>query len=295
MKKTNLFVSILLFMMVFLSLPLGIHADMGPKPSVRVTLKNLPDGEAYVTLLSETRTTGPHSAFDGEAFPSPEDYEEENYYETPYDVLLAFTTYSDADGYYFLQQTERHVEEEGEYIWGYYPPQKFKVLLYFPDEGRFVVSEAAERYAFHSYFTGRVSGNSISIRTSYDYKAEVIGLTMRIGITLLVELLLALLFFAKERKLLLPIAIFNVVTQILLNLWLAKINYQNGGLAFTLQYIGLEIAVTAIEAALLLIFAPRLARAAKRIRLRVILYAITANLASLLFGLWISDFFPTWF
>ena len=294
MKKRRIF-GIFLFMMVFLSLPLGIHADTGPKPSARVTLKNLPEGEAYVTLLSEVRSTGPHSAFGSETLLSPEEYEEENYYATPYAVWAALTTYSDADGYYFLQRTEQRISGEGEYIWGYYPPQKFKVLLYFPAEERFIVSEAAERYAFHSYFTCRVSGNTVSIQASYDYRAEAFGLAARIGITLLSELLLALLFFMREWRLLLPIAAFNVATQILLYLWLSGIYYQSGGLAFALQYIGIEIAVTVIEGVLLLFLAPRLAKKKERIRLRSIVYVVAANLLSLLLGLRISEIFPNLF
>jgi hypothetical protein len=80
-----------------------------------------------------------------------------------------------------------------------------------------------------------------------------------------------------------------------LNLWLSGIYYQSGGLAFALQYIGIEIAVTVIEGVLLLFLAPRLAKKKERIRLRSIVYVVAANLLSLLLGLRISEIFPNLF
>ena len=42
------------------------HADTGPKPSVRITFTGLGDRLCYGTLLSETKSTGPASIWNGE-------------------------------------------------------------------------------------------------------------------------------------------------------------------------------------------------------------------------------------
>ncbi len=295
MKKRRFFACFLLVFVLSFAFSIVASADTGPKPSVRITVKGLCE-PAYATLLSEQKSTGPHSAWDGSEETAMHDKNEDFPYDTPYDIWEAFTGYEDADGYYFLQMTERRVEANGECAWVYYPPERFKLLLYFPESDSFAVSGIYERYAFHSYFTVTVgeADASLSLVKSYDYMAETVGLLARIGITLFVELLLALLFFRKEKKLLLPIAVFNVATQILLNLLLARISYKNGALAFMLRYIGCELLVTVIETLLLCFLAPRLSQR-PGVQRRAILYAFSANLSSLLLGLWISLYLPSLF
>lgn len=52
--------------MAFLS-PMTAKADTGPKPSVTVTIDGVEEGVLYyATLLSEARSTGPATAYDGE-------------------------------------------------------------------------------------------------------------------------------------------------------------------------------------------------------------------------------------
>ena len=286
MKKRRFLACFLLVFVISFAFSVVASADTGPKPSVRITIQGLSE-PAYATLLSERKSTGPHSAWDGSEEMAIHDSN------TPYDIWEAFVTYEDADGYYFLQQTEQRVKANGECAWVYYPPERFKLLLYFPESDTFAVSAIYDRYAFHSYFTATVdeADASLSLVKSYDYMAETVGLLARIGITLLIELLLALFFFMKEKKLLLPIAVFNVATQILLNLLLAWIGYKNGELAFMLRYIGCEILVTVIEVLLLCFLAPRLSQR-PGVQRRAILYAVLANLSSLFLGLWISLYLP---
>ncbi len=57
---------ILCFILSFSIFPLTARADTGPKPSVRITFKNMGDEVCYGTLLSETDSTGPASAWDGD-------------------------------------------------------------------------------------------------------------------------------------------------------------------------------------------------------------------------------------
>lgn len=294
MKTSNKIRSIIFaFSFLFLLSPITALADSGPKPSMRITVGEECVG-AYATLLSEKESTGPHAAWDGTEENAYHDKNQTYGWGTPYDIWEAFVTYEDADGFYYLQSTERKISDAGEYIWGYYPPERFKLLLYFPESDSYLVSGIYERYAFHSYFSASVSACGLSLVRSYDYTAEVIGLAARIVITLTAEILLALLFFPKEGRMLLPIALINVVTQLLLNLALAKTGYMNGARAFVLRYINLELLVTAAEAAVLFFLAP-LRSSCERPRMRAVLYAVVANACSFALGYAVSLLIPKLF
>ncbi|MBQ6931001.1 MAG: hypothetical protein IJN38_02630 [Clostridia bacterium] len=124
-------------------------ADTGPKPSVVIELVGLDGRECYGTLLSYHESYGPNRAW-------KEGEEMYAYHEDDPGIWRKFVDYKDSDGYYFLQQFWNCTENEG-FKWGYYPPDPFKLLLYFPETDTFAVTPIYERYAFDSYYTVDVS------------------------------------------------------------------------------------------------------------------------------------------
>ena len=56
---------ILCAMLAVLVFPIRASADMGPKPSVRISFENMGDELCYGTLLSEVSSTGPYTVYDG--------------------------------------------------------------------------------------------------------------------------------------------------------------------------------------------------------------------------------------
>ena len=146
----------LLFYMIFAvtALPITAKADMGPKPSVRIQFKNMGDDLCYGTLLSKEKCTGPAQVWDGTV------RNEQLYYDLDRSIWKSFVDYKDPDGYYFLQRGWT-VSETGEIAWTYYPPQDFKILLYYPETGIFVSSGSYERYAFDTYYTVDMEGVQI--------------------------------------------------------------------------------------------------------------------------------------
>ncbi len=124
-------------------------ADTGPKPSVVIELVGLDGKECYGTLLSSRESYGPNRAWrEGEEMYA--------YHEDDPDIWRKFVDYKDTDGYFFLQQFWNCTEENG-FKWGYYPPDPFKLLLYFPESDTFAVTPVYEQYAFDSYYTVDVS------------------------------------------------------------------------------------------------------------------------------------------
>ncbi len=268
--------------------PINANADTGPKPSVRIVFENMGEQDCYGTLLSKYRSTGPASAWDGE---------EDSVYLNGLDreIWEAFVNYEDGDGYYFLQ-TAWHCSETKQLNWTYYPPDSFKILLYYPESDTFVSSGIYERYAFDSYFTVTMEGMEggqilLTAQKSYDYTWELFSLVCRILITVLLEIGIALLFGFRGRKLLLTILGVNVVTQVTLNVILNVINYHQGFLAFLLGYFFLEFLVFVIETIAYAFLFKRVA--AQRIAFsKIVLYSLLANLASFAGGFVIVRFVP---
>lgn len=299
MKTRKILLSLLLCVVCILSLvPFPAGADTGPKPSVRITFRNMGDQLCYGTLLSKEPSTGPASAWDGD---------EEHIYNYGYDMEIwrAFVEYQDTDGFYFLQEVWQ-VNETGELAWTYYPPSPFKILLYYPETGTFVVSGVYERYAFDSYFTVDMEGVQIgsveqepvpgssdllTAQRSYNYGWELVSLLARIVITILVELAVALLFGFREKKQLLLLAGVNTVTQVLLNVLLNIINYRSGPLSFILNYILFELIVFAVEAVLYCLLMNRVSQRKSKSWLYVV-YALVANGVSFGVGLVLAQVIP---
>lgn len=256
--------------------PMKASADTGPKPSVRVTFENMGDELCYGTLLSKTPSTGPAEAWDGT--------EDGKYFFNGADetVWRAFVEFKDEDGFYFLQWFWR-ADEKKTLNWRYYPPQTFKILLYYPDRatesgaadnsaggatrdskttaasGAFCVSDVLERYAFHSYYfvdmrnvqsetIGTIA--KISATQGYDYSAEILGFFVRFIITLGVETLLALAFGLRTKRAFLTVLAANGATQVALNILLNVQMHFNNVYGVLPLYFFAELFVFVAEAAL---------------------------------------------
>jgi hypothetical protein len=297
--KSKLTFILVLFLVLLLSMPLVINADTGPKPSVVISFEGLENEKYYVTLLSDTPTTGPYSVYDENS--DPEKY---NGVEDKNNVWKKFISYKDEDGYYFLQYFDE-CTETSKFIWGYYPPSKFKILIYFPDHDSFAVSnEVYERYAFDSYYKVDASGmeiqsvtlnNNIQAQKNYPYSWELISLISRILITIIIEVLIALLFGFREKKLLLIVLVTNIITQSILNILLNLINYYQGGLMFVLNYIWMELLVIVIEAVAYCILFNKYSKKVPIGKFKVSTYAFIANVVSFCSGLLIAGFIPSLF
>lgn len=261
-KSKNSIAAVLLFAIALFSLVCvtpathTAYADMGPKPSVVVTVKNLDGKICYGTLLSYCEQYGPHYAYNPKYYDIPYECDPESkYYDAEFHtVWKAFVEYVDPGGYYY-QQVHWKCHETGKISWTYYPPSKFKVLLYFPETQTFATSGIYERYAFHSYFSAKLSNNdltvsqteSINVSKNYDYTWEFVSLLVRIVATVLLEVGVTYLFKLRTKKTIIAVTVVNVVTQTVMNVVLNLLAFFQGGWAL-LWYIPIELAVFIIEA-----------------------------------------------
>lgn len=287
-------------------IPITANADMGPKPSVRVTFENLGDTLCYGTLLSKNPSTGPSSVWNGIERDARHNENEYYEYETlNYENWKAFVEYEDSDGYYFLQEAWQ-INETKELAWTYYPPSSFKILLYYPQTGQFAVSDICERYAFDTYYTVDMDGidigsvdydekasnsDRLTAYKSYRWRGETLSLVARILITIAIEMGVALLFGFRERKAILLLVAVNTSTQIILNVLLNVINFNSGQSAFVVGYILIELAIFVIEAILYSAVMNKFTDTPKKTGFFVI-YALVANAISFGAGIVVANLIP---
>ena len=324
-KVMKCFVGLFCLAMTFLLFaPMTANADMGPKPSVWILFENMGDELCYGTLMSERQSTGPAYIWDGKdenaIHSGNENY---SWAEFDYETWKAFVEYEDSDGYYFLQRGWT-VSDTKEIAWTYYPPNRFKILLYYPETGTFVSSGIYERYAFDTYYTVDMSGvqigsveyneelstdermeafgsveyneelstnERIDAYRSYNYRVEVISLIVRILATIAIEMILALLFGFRRKKQLLLLVGVNTATQVILNVLLNVINYNSGHWAFIFFYVLFELLVFGMEAIVYCMWMNRLSEKTKPTWFYV-LYAFVANGVSFVAGIYIANLLP---
>ena len=308
-RKTFCF--LLCTLLAFVCLPISASADMGPKPSVHITFKGMGEEQCYATLLSKESSTGPYSAFD-------ERYEEHYVREMEAcgiaeEIWRAFVDYRDSDGYYFLTGALWRVDEQKGFGWTYYPPDSFKILLYYPEREAFVVTDIYERYAFDTYYTVDLRGVDIEVETndaqtngayerdpddntprvyrSYQWWREVFSAIVRFLLTIAIEMGIGVLFGIRGKREYLLIAGVNVVTQIALNGMLNLLSGMWGIGVVLLVYLILEIGVVLVEAAIYAEVLRKVSQIEKPKRFYGI-YSLVANAASFLLGLVISLALP---
>ena len=268
---------------VTLWLPIPANADSAPKPSVEITFENLGDEPCYATLLSSE----PHYI----RWNVWEEGEEPEYFGLDPAVWQAFADYEDPDGYYFLQYAQP-VGETKTYVWSYYPPETFKLLLYFPETETFLVSGSYRKYAYDSLYTVDLSarddgGALVLAETGKDPSAEdLLFFGVRVVLTIVIEMAVAIAFGFRRRGQLIFLAILNIFTQVLLNLILMAVGTGGGSFVILTQMLVcffLEIVVFFIEAVADATILRRLSNPRKPWYFYVF-YALVANAASFLAG-----------
>lgn len=281
------FLAFICMFFIVCALPMRVSADLGPKPSVTITFTGLEGEKYYAALLSEKESVGPHHAYHGtNPRYTEEDFADYDNGEEFYKAWKKFLSYEDKDGFYFLQDFQEGSGEDT-LKWGYYPPEVFKLLLYFPEYDSFAVSDIYEKYAFDSYYLVQMEDmkiqsfsrdRRITVERTDGFFLALGALAVRIALTILIELVIALLFGFRERKQMKVFGITNIITQLALNAALAVLyTYYRDRIIF--WYLLAEMLVFAAEAMVYSIMLPKISPVpiAKK---RTVLYAWTANIIS---------------
>ena len=283
-------------MVLILMAALGIYAfaDFGPKPSVVVEFENAGDQEYYVTLVAkEDKLGSPYSRVTAEDQPETDDIA----------IWNRLVAYEDPVGMVFAGNVQK-LKGDGAYVWGYYPPSEFRVLIYFPDTDSFVESsEILEQYAFDSYYQMDFNDlpekwndavAAIPVTRKYNLLWQITAFLLRLAVTVAVECLLAVLFgFKGKRQMLLVLAV-NCATQLAMNLLILD---ESVGLFvfYVLQYALIEVGVILAEGLVYCLALPKLATPEQNRNIHPIAFAFFGNVASFSLGFLLSNWFPMLF
>ncbi|MEG0452019.1 MAG: hypothetical protein RR558_03060 [Coprobacillus sp.] len=269
--KKRLWICLLMFSMLFVFLS-PVYADMGPKPSINLDIAGLEGQKYYVTLLSKEESTGPYSVYnetiDGES-------------KIKDNIFKKFVEYQDTDHYYFLQYFEE-CTQTSRFSWNYFPPKVFKVLIYLPETDKFIVSDIYEKEGFDSYYhidVKELTEGNITLDISNDiiktYQIE--SLLIRMALTVVIEVIIALCYhFSKKRQLLLILGV-NILTQLILNIGLFTIDSL---VISSINFIFMESIVIYMECKLYAKFLGD-----DILKNRIYGYTIFANMLSIVIGL----------
>ena len=209
MKYIKYIFGLILFFFIVILVPVTVNADMGPKPNVTVKIVGIGDRPYTATLISK-EADGPNFTY-------------EDYLEYGYDIdYHPIMQYEDSEGYKWVG---RHWDMygDGEFHWGYYPPDNFKILIR-TSSGKYYTTEALDQYAFSTYykvnFSSAIETESeptklmTEVINNYNYFKEIITFIIRMAFTLAIEIGLAYLFGFRDKNHLKVILIVNIITQI---------------------------------------------------------------------------------
>ena len=289
--KRRLFCGSILALLLVCLLPLWAAADTGPKPSITVTPEGFGEDACYLTLLSQTETTGPwskHESFAAskDSYGNPEADEA---------IWTAFNDYEDADGFYFLG-CYGEVTGGQVFCWSYYPPDTFKVLAYFPDSGTFAVGPVTERKEFSARYTVSPSetGETLLIEKARNQEAENKSFVGRLVLTLALELAVAVGFAFRTKRQIITIVCMNLITQVGLNQVITHIFPVVSSRWYWPSLLVLEVLIFLVEGAVYARLLPRWKMDPAAV-CHPWGYALAANVASFGVGLILARLIPGMF
>ncbi len=223
---------ILFIICIFVIVPKSVFADMGPKPSITIKLKNIESKNYMIDLLTDLSDKEylidevASEYFNNYKKQPIYNYHEGNWYATSIRDKLLFGDITATKDY--------------THIFSYFGvPNEFKVIIQL-DDGSLRVSKLLTRKDFNYTVTLDVNSmDVISDYTSLTYK--VFSLIKVILITLIVELLVAILFKIKQYNI---IVFSNIFTNLILQLAIINNIYILNNIKL---FVLLEIVVCILE------------------------------------------------
>lgn len=268
--------------------PVNALCDMGPKPEINIEINGFDEPVVYATLFAE----------EGEGGPSPVSFG--RWKEVPEDIQQVFLDYSENDEGVFVEDVWIINKDSHFLTCGYMPPRKFKLVVYSPLKGEFSESGIYERSSLNTYFEVDLSQKdengllvlesvellqmkSISDNVTLTYGEFSLLVIVRMVLTVIIELGLALLLKFRNKMSIITIVVTNILTQLYLNRRLHMYSLYHGiDWSFYFLYLFLEVEILVFEMVVYLIFV----RGKRRYTVkRTIAYTLLANAVSFQAGI----------
>ena len=241
-------------------------ADIGSKPRVQIDVKNPPQEKYYMDLLYQAGDRQLHA----------------NTVWMDDDMFTALHSYNDngwvpalAQGTAIPMWGEFEPDENGRHIFSYFGvPDEFKIII-ITESGQIKVSEIISRKTMEISLT--LDYNDMTFTAQPIWQAVAAQFLVTCSMTLLVEFMVLMLFYFKEKRNIRPFVIMNIITQIFLTAVISYVFMKEGTFSV---YIALPFAE-------LVVFIFEILYSRKCFvgddNLKKLGYAITANFVSLWF------------
>lgn len=268
MKKTVKV--ILVTALMFCVFSVTAYADIGSKPRVQITVKNAPQEKYYLDLLYQAGDNQLHANtvwMDDSMFTALYNYNDNGW-------VPAL-----AQGTAIPMWGEFEPDENGRHIFSYFGvPDEFKIII-ITESGQIKVSDIITRKTMEISLT--LDYVDMSYTAQPIWQAVAAQFLVTCSMTLLVEFVVLMLFYSKEKSNIKPFVIMNIITQLFLTAVISYVFMKDGTFSV---YIILPFAE-------LIVFIFEILYSRKYFagddNLKKLGYAITANFVSLWFT-WIS-------
>lgn len=272
------FIMVIIALGAALLLPGAVSADMGPKPTIKIVVKNAPAETYYLDLLVHENSAhrnleGNPGQYDAAKFALLENYNQDGWY-----PALVHGTGMPLFGDLTGQKQGADLVHTFSYFG---TPEQFKIIIVTP-ENQLVVSRELTRQTFNLTLTYDYRTGSINERSMI--MAYIIQILSTLLPTLLIEGLLLILFKFPLRQNFWPFLLVNLATQFLMTAILGTAAISQGMFTAFLLLIPVEFLIILIES-LAYAFLLKPHRKARRVG-----YAILANLISAAVGMIVMSF-----
>ena len=266
--KIKLIISLFTFALVFGLSSTSVRADMGPKPSITLTVINEGDSGNYYVALLEKRD----GVLDEESkLKLDKEVNEENVEEYldafRYDGWCFHKT--SVGGYLFEKN------KDGIYDFIYMVPNPFRVVLIDKD-GNVHVSDVITKKEYNAECTYDVSSGEVTEQYGDKVVRRIVYIAACYVFTLIIEFIFLLIFgYPLIKKNVISFIIANTLTNLTYSCFLIS-----GPISLPVLFLSfvLEILIIIIEAVVYIIVLEN--REGKHPRLRSFFYALTANVVS---------------
>lgn len=281
---------LVVFLFILPTAVLTASANSAPEPDFVLRFSGI-EGTCYMTLLNREKEDEwgiHHVSEDGKRDPEVFDIELFGYRkadEIADPVFQAFYNYKDPDGYYFVQQMADLTDRTSYYDIEY--PHEFKILLYYPESGKFISSEKLEAHSYFNCFHITVENDEIvSVTKSTKYAeygmnvGEVLYILCLLIQTIIIEILVAIPFGFRRKKQVLTVFLTNLLTHPLMMGMIMVVNPSLHESVFSFPFVFFEIGVAVIESLVYLWLFPKFEKERSVKKWLIIVYAATANLVT---------------
>lgn len=228
-------IAILVFYLIC-AIGFNVQADMGPKPSITLTIKNAPDNY-YVALLDDWNqaSKNPSLQFDNVNDDNIEKYLEDFGYE-------GWSYFQSPVGHNYFKKTEDEV-----YHFSYMVPNPFRVILV-DSEGKVYVSDEIKKQEFNADVTYDVAAGTITEDIADKMQHRIVYIILCLVFTLVVEFIFLIIFrYPLSIRNIFCFIIINLLTNIPLSLIFLNGLASSAGAMVVIAWIVLEALITAGE------------------------------------------------